>query len=384
MRKLLVFSAIALAAPLAASAEEVCKPRDSWPTEAWPSKVAEYATSRKDQITALEEYLFKIEGTDAERKGRRTDGLVIVQGGSVVYERYGRGYKKGQKHTGWSVSKSVTAILTGIAVKQGKVALEDSICKHRTDLPEHACAIKIVHLLEFASGFDWKEIYENESNQMSSVLSMLYGQGHQDMALFTGSHPLRDAPGTSYQYSTGESTLLAGVVGKAMEPAFGADWPWKVLFDKVGMKRTTIERDVAGTFAGGSFVYASPEDWARFGWLLANDGCWNGERLLPADWMTESTKVSEPIKRKQVEREAGETQGRQFWLNKTVPGITNDEVPWPDAPPDSYCAQGHWGQRVCVVPSLDLVVARTADDRIREEFSTNEMLKLSIAVGRAP
>lgn len=383
MRIVLLFSLIVIASPLA-SAQDGCPTRASWPTFAWPSKTAEYATSRPDQIAALEKYLFTLDGPDADRKGRRTDSLLIVQGGNVVYEKYARGWKQGQKHVGWSMSKTVTNALTAIAVHQGKISLDDSICKHRPDFPAEVCAIKVVNLLDFASGIDWKEIYENESNQLSSVLAMLYGQGHQDMALFTARHPRRDAPGTSYQYSTGESTLLVGVVGAPLGAAHGEEWPWKVLFDRIGMKRTTFERDQAGGFAGGSWVSAPPEDWARFGFLFLNDGCWNGERLFPKDWVKDATKVSEAIRNKRYEWDPGEVQGRMIWVNEKLPEAGQNERPWPDVPGDAYCARGHWGQRTCVVPSLDLVIVRLADDREREILDNNEFLKLAIAVGRAP
>jgi CubicO group peptidase (beta-lactamase class C family) len=78
--------------------------------------------------------------------------------------------------------------------------------------------------------------------------------------------------------------------------------------------------------------------------------------------------------------EPGDVQGRQLWLNRPVPE-QNVPVPWPDVPQDAFAALGHWGQSITVIPSYDLVVVRTADDRDKT-FELNRFLSLAIAVAR--
>ncbi len=360
-----------------------CPTRSPWPTADWPDATAEVTAARPSEIQALEDYAFTLTGADAQRKGIRTDSVVIVQGGQVVYERYARGFNASRRHVAWSVTKSVTGALTGVAVQRGALELEDSICSFLADVPGDNCGIQVGHLLEFGSGIDWKEIYENQSNQQSSVLAMLYGQGHTDMASFVGAHRRRDEPGASYQYSTGESTLLAAVVGAALEPALGPDWPWSALFDPLGMTSAVFERDAAGRYVGGAFLLLTARDLARFGFLLLNDGCWEDQRLLPEGWVAHSTKVNDAIKKKSVERADGDVQGWQLWLNRPVPEI-GQGVPMPDVPQDAFMALGHWGQSCTMVPSLDLVVVRMGDDRETAALDQNEFLKRAIAVGRRP
>jgi CubicO group peptidase (beta-lactamase class C family) len=368
-----------LAAVLALPARAAdCPPRPSWPTESWP-EAPEALASRQPQIKALEDYAFTPTGKDEERLGIRTDAVVVVHRGRLLYERYARGWSGDKRHLSWSVSKSFTNVLTGLAVARGALTLEDSLCKHLRPAREEACAIKVRHLLEFSSGLDWRETYEGKGNQASSVLAMLYGVGRRDMVSFITSHPLRDEPGTSWEYSSGDSTLLAGVVGAALQPRLGPRWAWELLFHPLGMKSATWERDNQGVLIGSSSLYATPRDLAKLGYLFLNDGCWEGRRLLPEGWVADSTRPSAAMRARRVDWEPGEVQGRQWWLNQRVPGV-QPELPWPSVPEGAYAARGHWGQSVTVIPSRDLVVVRLADDRQEQVFRLDTFLKHVLAL----
>jgi CubicO group peptidase (beta-lactamase class C family) len=372
----LLGATLSLTAPTASA--ECPTEATTWPTESWPEAQAEVAAAKAAEIKALEEYAFKLEGKDEERKGVRTDGVVLIHRGRVVYERYGRGFDASKRHLSWSMSKSFINALTGLAVKRGAVKLDDSICEHLEVERQDNCAITVRHLLEFSSGLDWKESYEGGGYQDSSVLAMLYGEGKQDMASFIASHPLRDAPGTTFMYSSGDSTLLAGVLDAALKPTLGREWAWPLLFDVLGMKSALWERDGKGVVVGSSYLYATPRDLAKLGYLFLHDGCWAEEQLLPEGWVADSLTVSEPMSLKTYNRGTDDVQGRQWWLNRPIPGV-QAELPWPSVPEGAFAARGHWGQSISVIPSHDLIVVRTADDR-DGSFSLDTFLKLAIAV----
>jgi CubicO group peptidase (beta-lactamase class C family) len=373
-RPALALLVVLLAVPRPAAA--ACPEREAWPTRDWP--MGALPAGRVQALDAFEQYAFTLVGKDEERKGVRTDGVVIIHRGRLVYERYARGFKAEHRHLGWSMSKSVTNALTALAVAHGALSLDDSICKHVKVVNEAVCAITVRNLLEFGSGLDWKEYYEDGSLQTSSVLAMLYGEGRQDMVRFISSHALRDKPGTSWEYSSGDTTLLAGVVGAAMKPRFGDGWEWKLLLEPVGARSAVWERDGKGTLVGSSLVHATPRDWAKLGFLFLNEGCWEGQRLFPEGWVAASVAVSEPLLGKRVDWDPGDVQGRQLWLNRRVPGF-QEEKPWPDVPEDAYAMRGHWGQSVTVIPSLDLVVVRMSDDR-EKAFRLNTFLAHAIAL----
>lgn len=327
--------------------------------------------------SALEAYLFapELDWADTQRRGVRTDGILVIHHGAIVYEHYAHGYTPQMPHLAWSVSKTFTNALTGIAVGQGLLELDDSICgEEGPAYPAPSCAIRVQDLLEFSSGLDWLEAYEGQSPTASSVLAMLYGEGQPDMAAFVAGHPLRDPPGTTFQYSSGDSNLLSAVVGRALAPVHGEQYPWTLLFDRLGMSSVTWERDGAGTYVGSSYLYASPRDMGRFGLLWLQDGCWEGQRILPEGWVAASTTISPGMRARPLDWTAPElVQGRQVWLNQALPEQGMAGRPWPRVPADAYTALGHWKQLITVVPSWDLVVVRTGDDR-DGSFSADEML----------
>ncbi len=164
----------------------------------------------------------------------------------------------------------------------------------------------------------------------------------------------------------------------ALRPSLGKDWPWVLLLDTLGMKSATWERDGKGVVVGSSYLHATPRDLAKLGFLYLNDGCWAGEQVLPEGWVTRSTQVSEPIKRKSYARGTDDVQGWQWWLNRPIPGV-QAELPWPSVPEGAYAARGHWGQSISIIPSRKLIVVRTADDR-DGSFSLDTFLKLAISV----
>ncbi|MDF1563241.1 MAG: serine hydrolase [Deltaproteobacteria bacterium] len=378
-RVALLLSVLALLGAGEARAQS-CPSRAFYPTDVWSSRAGLVESSRAAEIAALEDYAFTLQGEDAERLGPRTDAVLIVQGGEIVYEHYARGWTYQMPHLAWSVTKSTMSALTGIAVGSGLLNLNDSICIHVEPALEELCDVTVQDLLEFASGIDWKETYENESNQQSSVLAMLYGEGREDVVRFITSHPLRHPPGETYTYSSGDTTLLAGVLASAFEPLHGREWPHALLYERLGMRTAVLERDARGVPIGSSYLYATARDLARFGLFALDDGCWEGARLLPVGWMDSSTTVSRPFENDP--RETGETdvQGWQWWLNQPVPA-QEVSTPYPALPEDAFMANGHWGQQIVIIPSLDMVIVRVADDR-DGSFERNTFFELALAVGR--
>jgi CubicO group peptidase (beta-lactamase class C family) len=382
------------AAPLATSPPVTCPVLPAWPDTDWSVAAPPAEPARRGAVEALERYAFPPRAPG--RKGIRTDGLVIARGGVIVHERYAEGYGPASPHVAWSCTKSLTSALAGVALARGTLGLDDSICRHLSQpapqldftvgqleqLRPH-CDVSVRHLLQLASGLDWNESYEGMNLQGSSVLAMLYGVGRADMAGFVRSHPSVAPPGTRWNYSSGDSVLLSAVVRSALEPSLGKDWPGAALFEPLGMRSATLERDAAGTPVGSSFLHATPRDLARFGLLYLADGCWQGRRILPEGYVAASTAVSAPSRSPAAHRQAGDVYGLGWWLNRPVAEL-GQPAPWPGVPEDAFAARGHWGQLVAVIPSLGLVVVRTGDDREQGAFDVARFLALAVAAGRGP
>jgi CubicO group peptidase (beta-lactamase class C family) len=199
---------------------------------------------------------------------------------------------------------------------------------------------------------------------------MLYTRGRDDMARFTAEHNVASAPGTSYRYSSGDSTVLAAALkGMVAEQAY-ADYPWTALFEPLGIRSATWERDATGTFVGSSYAYMTARDLARIGLLMQRGGRWQDRQLLPKAWLDFNLTPFAS----QTPIPADEVPGGQWWLNKNADGKTG---PWRNAPVDTFAALGHWGQALYVIPSAGLVIVRYADDR-DGSYDHNQLLKLTL------
>ncbi len=290
----------------------------------------------------------------------RTDGVVVIQGDELVYERYGRGYAAEMLHPVWSVTKAVVDGLYGVAVREGLLSIDDPVAAHSDLLADDGReAITFRDLLGMTSGLAFQESYEFAPLR-SSVVAMMYTRGRGDMARFAAGQPLAHPPGSTWSYASGDSVLLMAALRDLVGAERYDDWPWVALFDVIGMD-ATFERDAAGTFVGSSYLYATPRDLAKFGFLYLQDGRWQDRQLLPEGW---AAQAGEPG--------PASFYGRHWWTNRTDAG---DKRPWPDAPEDTIAGTGHWGQKLYVIPSREMVIVRTGDDR-DHSFDDNRFLRL--------
>jgi CubicO group peptidase (beta-lactamase class C family) len=331
---------------------------EQWPGEQWPSG------SPISNVEALENYAFPPRD-ETTRKGIRTDALLIIRDGQIIYERYAGPTNAQTPHLTWSISKSLMAAVLGVTYGEGLFKLEDPAAKFYPPLAKHP-DIKLADLLHWASGLDWQEDYEYAPLK-SSVVAMLYTRGHRDMAAFTADHDSYASPGQAFRYSSGDSNLLAAALKNIVGPQRYADYPWTALFEPLGIRHAVWETDATGTFVASSYAYLTARDLARVGLLMARDGRWNDRQLLPKDWLAFNLKPFAGYKAHQDEA----VPGGQWWLNRAADGAAS---PWPDAPPDTFAALGHWGQAMYVIPSEKLVIVRYGDDR-DGSYRHNELLK---------
>ncbi|MCJ8168696.1 serine hydrolase domain-containing protein [Atopomonas sediminilitoris] len=326
----------------AVSAEE------RWPVPEWVVALPVAA----ERVQALQAYAFP-ERDDAARTGVRTDALLVIKDGEIVYERYAGENSAQTPHLLWSVSKSVWATVLGVAQQQGVLSLDQSVSEHYPPLKAHP-QITYRHLLHWASGLDWAEDYEYAPLK-SSVVAMLYTRGRQDMAAFTAAHPQGVKPGIRHSYSSGDSNLLGAALKQPLAERY-ADYPWEALFNPLGMRHVSFEADASGTYVASSYAYMTARDLARLGLLMQRDGRWQDQQLLAPEWVKFNRTLFEHATQTQP---AEALPGGHWWLNAELQG----QRAWPDAPTDAFAGLGHWGQSLTVLPSDGLIVVRYADDR---------------------
>lgn len=295
--------------------------------------------------------------SDRESMGL-TQALVVVHRGRIVSEHYGPGGGRDTAMVSWSMAKSITGALVGMAVADGVLSVDDRNLFPRWWADGRA-EISLRHLLNMSSGLRWAEDYLDAG--VSNVIEMLFGEQDVlpsldehgrldaratrpvDAARYAASMPLDHEPGTRYTYSSGTTNLVARYLAdrlgeRADSSSVLSGYMADRLFGPLGMTSAKPRFDRAGTFVGSSYVWSTARDFARFGWLFANDGVWRGTRLLPEGWVEFS--ATEAAR----DPENGLGYGAHWW---TFP---DDER--------SMAALGYEGQYTYISRRRDLVVVR--------------------------
>ncbi|MBI1781222.1 MAG: serine hydrolase [Sphingobacteriales bacterium] len=287
-----------------------------------------------------------------------TRAVIACYDGNIIAERYAPGFDKNSVQLGWSMSKSLTAAIIGILVKEGKlnVNVPAPVPEWKGNEKEK---ISLLNLLQQTSGLDFAEIY----TRPSEVTTMLFSKG--DMAAYTASRPLKYAPGTQFNYSSGNSNILSRIIRHTVGEKDYAAFPHTALFHKINAYSFLLEPDASGTYIGSSYSYATARDFVRFGLLYYNNGKWNGEQILPDNWVKES--VVPPASN------SFKNYGYQFWLNgQNEKDITKKA--FPDVPDDMFYMDGYGGQDVYIIPSKKLVVLRLGVSTINENKFLKEVM----------
>ncbi len=281
--------------------------------------------------------------TDPE-KPFGTRAVLVLKNGKIIAEQYAEGFDENSKHIGWSMTKSIFSSLIGIAIEQNYFSSieENSLFKEWKNDDRKNITLK--NLLQMNSGLEWTEDY----GDISEATVMLYDR--DDMISYAKSSELEGEIGKHWEYSSGSSNLLSGLLRQRFENYESYfKFPYEQLFKKIGAPSFIIETDAKGNFVASSYAWATARDWAKFGLLYANDGYYNNEKLLPDGWCQFTSENAEGS-------EGG--YGAQFWLP------TKEE--YPTAPTDMYFADGFQGQRIFIIPSKDIVIVRLGLTRFEQ------------------
>lgn len=292
-----------------------------------------------------------------------TRAVIVMKNGRIVAERYAEGYHENTRFVSWSMAKSVTGVMIGMLVSDGRLRLDQSAPVPAWQRPgDPRGEITVRQLLQMRSGLRHAEaidpVYEADE------VRMLFLDGRDDMARYAEDQPLEAEPGRKFEYSTATSVILADLAARVLSPASDpesrrhavADYLRTRLFEPAGMKSMLPEFDASGTLVGGSLIHGTARDWGRFGEFLRNKGSVKGAQIIPRQWI-EFMVTPSP-------REA--QYGAQIWLNRTP--TNGDASLFPDrGPKDLFACIGHLGQYVMVSPSRGLTVVRlgkTQDDKL--------------------
>ncbi len=309
---------------------------------AWP-----LGSAAPDLTSQYDDLLDAAFAEDNPVEPKNTKAIVIIHDGKLVAERYADGVTIETPLIGWSMAKSVTAFLVGLLVEDGALLPKAAanVPQWQVDADDPRGAITLDQLLRMSSALEFNETYEVATD----VTQMLSNEA--DTAAFAASKPLLGPPDSIWSYSSGTTNIVSGIVRRTVGDTLQDYYTFSQerLFRPLGIRTATYEADRSGNFIGSSYLYASARDWARLGQFSLQNGVWNGQRLLPENWITYliTPTPSSP----------GNEYGAHVWLNRN-PNDPSKSRLFPTLPEDMYYFGGYQGQMVVVIPSEDLIITR--------------------------
>ncbi|WP_206484171.1 serine hydrolase [Thalassotalea sp. G2M2-11] len=274
-----------------------------------------------------------------------TRAMVIVKNGEIIAEAYSDGIFPSTPLLGWSMTKSVTAMLLGRMAQLGMVSMDrDNLFQEWQQ--DRRKQISLQDLLQMSSGLAFDETYAPGSDATHMLFT---ADSASEVAMAS---PVIEPKGEHFSYSSGTTNLLARFIhqqfGHSTQSAI--NFLFNELFIPLGLQNSVLETDASGVFVGSSYLYGSARDWARLGLLMLNQGSVNQgkanqQRLLTKEWIRNATTPNRSNNDKRY--------GYQFWLN-----YGEVDSRWPSLPRDAYAMNGNRGQSVMIIPSEQVVFVR--------------------------
>jgi CubicO group peptidase (beta-lactamase class C family) len=284
---------------------------------------------------------------DAFNVANDSMGMVVVHRGKIRYENYWHGADETTHFTSWSVAKSFTSTLIGIAYGSGAIAkLEDPVVKYVPELASSAYKdVTVEQALQMSSGVKFIEDYSVPQSDIARFVNEGVSPGKANQWLTTLTEKAAP-PGTKFNYNSAETQVLGWIVKNATGQS-----PSKLLSDRI-WQRAGMEDDAEwvldapnGMEVTGMGINARLRDYARFGLLMLNDGVHEGTRVLPAGWAERATKPSAPsVQIGNLYEGAPLGYQYQWWVRS----------------PTQFEAEGVYGQFIYVDRDHDLVIAKTS------------------------
>lgn len=293
----------------------------------------------KEEQVSFDDYL----------KENKTVAFLIIRNDTILYERYFKGYDKAAIVPSFSMAKSVTSMLIGIAVGEGLIkSVEEPITNYIPGLQKGMEKITIRHLLQMTSGIKFNESY---FNPFGDAATFYYGRNlRKSVKKIRPEHE----PGTRYQYSSGNTQMLGLVLEYALKGQTVSAYLQEKLWQPMGMEYDaswSIDKKKNGLEKTFCCINARARDFAKLGRLYVNKGNWNGRQLVPESWVKESTRYDTTA------GSAGYYQ-YQWWLPRRG---------------GEFIAQGILGQFIYGNPAKNLVIVRlgSKDKNINWGFFTS-------------
>jgi CubicO group peptidase (beta-lactamase class C family) len=296
---------------------------------------------------------------------QRHAGLVALHKGQIRIEEYGLDFTETGRWTSFSVAKSLTSTLVGIALKDGLIDdLNDPVSKYISGLENSAYDdVTVEQLLTMTSGVAWNEDYSDPQSDVALFNTHVAEDGGSNLVSYMRRLPRAHPAGAVWNYSTGETNLIGILVSEATGETL-ADYLSEQIWGPYGMAQDAswlINED--GSEISGCCIQATTRDFARFGQFILEGARIDGEQVVPADWLPRATTKRVGI------GDPGHGYGFQWW--------TYDD--------GAFAADGIFGQGIFIDPARELVIATNSSwstalgDQDREHAKREEFYAAILA-----
>lgn len=278
---------------------------------------------------------------DGYMNANNIGGLMVLKDNKIRLEAYGEGVDSTTVWTSFSVAKSITSMLLGVALKEGDIeSLNDPLGKYIPELKgKDYGKVSIKELLTMTSGIEWNEDYADSNSDVAQMYLQPCFDQEAHILTYMKSLKSIEEPGETFNYSTGETDLLGILIQKATGQSLS-----KYLSDKIwkpwGMAQDAhwLADECSMLNLGGSGLSATLRDYARLGTVMLEKGKMEEENLFADEWIKDATALLLPV----GEDESG--YGYLWWR------FSNG----------SYAAFGIFGQMIYINPNTNLIIAQFA------------------------
>jgi CubicO group peptidase (beta-lactamase class C family) len=335
-----------------------------WPTNGWmtetPDKLGFDAAKLETALAFETEY-------------SNTEAIFVVRHGYVAAEKYFGSFSATSRHDSFSMAKSFTSGLIGIAIEEGLIESTDAkLCEYYpsewdcSDTSDPRSRITIDHAMNLTTGLRWTEDWRAGATGTNDVIGASLG-GVVNTAL---ARECVAEPGTMKRYSTGDPALLVGPIEQATGMT-AYQYGKQKLFDVIGIPDVRWGMDGQGRTTVYAGLQATAAEFAKYGYLLLNKGMWDGQQVIPAEWIERTTTAQMPC-----------SDWNQWLWHVNLPLRLGTQptdcvgsgmafctpIDVADVPFDGFTAKGINGQYIMIMPSVDLVVVRLASDQPGSQY----------------
>lgn len=281
--------------------------------------------------------------------------FMVLWGDTIIYESYWEPHHKNSTGNSFSMSKSVVALLIGVAIEEGLIAsLDEPVANFLPEFKGEKSNITIRHILTMSSGLSWSENY---SHPFCDVAELYFDTDARDLSL--NRRTIEEQPGKIWRYKSGDTQVLMYILEAATNKhvsQYASEKIWQKIGAESDATWSLVDGDDSEEKAYCCF-YATTRDFARLGRLINQNGKWNGNQIIDSSYIS-AFKSLAPLVR--ANGKANLAYGYQYWIYTGLPYKV------------SYF-RGMSGQYIISIPSQDLVIVRTGTGTLNNWQNNEEV-----------